>query len=158
MALVEAARFHTLSEAEVAASLLRSAGIETSIADAHYGSVFWMTQSALGGYRLSIAEQDLRDAVELLRTPAPSQDEGDDEEDPPTPPMSGGQRVAAAALGLVDPTFGWLATSRGVGASFGERTSAALLTMLTVAVVGAVALTGLGLVLAILFELLTNPP
>ena len=67
MALVELARFHTLSEAEIAASLLRSAGITASIADAHYGSVFWLEQKALGGFRLSVGEADLADSLDILR-------------------------------------------------------------------------------------------
>jgi len=71
MALVQVARYHTLSEAHVAASVLQSAGIAASIADAHYGSVFWLEQSALGGYRLSVASEDLRDAVEILSSPPP---------------------------------------------------------------------------------------
>jgi hypothetical protein len=110
MALVEAARFHTLSEAEVAASVLRSAGIDAVIADVHYGSVFWVQQSALGGYRLSVIDEDLADALALLDAPTP-EPEVDDETDEPIPT---GRRVAAGMLSLW-PEAGWLVTRRGSG-------------------------------------------
>lgn len=108
MALVELARFHTLSEAEVAASVLRSAGIEAMIADAHYGSVFWAQQSALGGYRLSVLDEDLADARALLDVPSPEPEA----EDEPDPALPAGRRVAAGALALW-PEAGWLVARRG---------------------------------------------
>lgn len=148
MALVEAARFHTLSEAQVAASLLRSAGIAPAIADAHYGSVFWMEQSALGGYRLTVAEEELADTLALLQAPAPEPLDEDFE------PMSGGQRLLAGALGLAIPAAGWLATGRRTGPSLGE---ALVGTALAVGLL--VGAGGLGvLVLTLIHQLLTNPP
>ena len=131
MALVEAARFHTLSEAQIAASVLQSAGIAGSIADAHFGSVFWMQQSALGGYRLSVAEEDLADAVAMLDTPPPPP-----LEDEPAETMSYSQRVAAGALGLaIGPEAGWLVTRR-LGPTLTEVGSGWALAALVVAIVG----------------------
>lgn len=108
MPLVDVARYHTLSEAEVAASVLRSAGIEAMVADIHYGSVFWVQQSALGGYRLSVLDEDLADARALLDVPAPDPLPDDDADEP----LPAGRRVAAGALALW-PEAGWLAARRG---------------------------------------------
>ena len=155
MALVEAARFHTLSEAHVAASVLRSAGIVASIADAHYGSVFWIEQRALGGYRLSVADEDLADTIDILRAPPPVEplDEPLDE------PLPTGNRIVAGALALtLGPAAGWLATRRGPGTSLSDRPFEALKAMLLVAGAGGLAVAGVYFVVRILVDLLTNPP
>ncbi len=111
MALVEVARFHTLSEAEIAASLLRSAGITASIADAHYGSVFWLEQKALGGFRLSVGEADLADSLDILRHRPAAEPLAEDDVIPPS--IEAGDRVAAAALLLTaGPAAGWLVAGR----------------------------------------------
>lgn len=151
MALVEAARFHTLSEAQVAASVLRSAGIVASIADAHYGSVFWIEQRALGGYRLSVADEDLADTIDILRSPPPVEPL----DEPPAEPLPMENRIAAGALALtLGPVAGWLATRRGVGASLSDRPSGAIAAMLLIAGVGGVVALGLTFVM----DLLTDPP
>lgn len=155
MSLVEAARFHTLSEAEVAASLLRSAGIEASIADAHYGGIFWLEQSALGGYRFSVREEDLADTLALLRSPpAPAAADDDADPEPVAQPLSGQQRVLAAALGLLNPTFGWLATRRRSGPSIAEAGAGTVLSLVLLLGMGG----GIVLVALVVIELLTNPP
>ena len=151
MALVEAARFHTLSEAQVAASVLRSAGIVASIADAHYGSVFWIEQRALGGYRLSVAEQDLADTIDILRSPPPVEPL----DEPAAEPMTGERRIAAVGLALtLGPAAGWLATRRKVGASRPDRPPDRVRSLMLVA---AVALVGLFLFTVVLAAP-TNPP
>lgn len=112
MALADVARFHTLAEAEIAASLLRSAGIAASVADVHYGSVFWLEQKALGGFRLSVSEEDLADSMAILRH-RPEVDPLDDEDEIP-PSITDGDRIAAAALMLTaGPHAGWLVAGRG---------------------------------------------
>lgn len=156
MALIEAARFHTLSEAEVAASLLRSAGIPASIADAHYGSVFWLEQKALGGFRLSVPEEDLPDTLELLRHP-PDPLPVDEDDEPIDQPMPGGKRVLAAGLGFLSPAFGWLATRGKVGASVAEAGAGTLLSIGLLAA-GAAALGAIAFALLVVGEILTNPP
>lgn len=132
MALVEIARFHTLSEAEVAASLLRSAGIEALIADAHYGSVFWIEQRALGGFRLSVREEDLADTLDILRHPAETEPLAGEDVIPPS--LGDNDRVAAAALMLAaGPAAGWLVAGRG---RFGRLASFVLTLMLAAAALG----------------------
>jgi hypothetical protein len=155
MALVEAARFHSLSEAQVAASVLRSAGIDAAIADAHYGSVFWIEQRALGGYRLSVADQDLADTIDILGSPPPV----DPIDEPAAEPLPAVNRAAAVALALtLGPVAGWLATRRGVGASLSGRPGGGLWPMLIIAAVGGAAALAAWLAVRIGVEVLTNPP
>jgi hypothetical protein len=118
MALVEVARFHTLSEGHVAVSVLRSAGIMASVSDVHYGSVFWIEQRALGGYRLSVPAEDVADTLAILRAP-PLPETPEDED--AVAPLPAGQRLLSGALLLtLGPAAGWLATKRTRGASLAE--------------------------------------
>ncbi len=111
MALADVARFHTLAEAEIAASLLRSAGIAATVADVHYGSVFWLEQRALGGFRLSVSEEDLADSVAILRH-RPEADALEEEDAIPSS-ITDSDRMAATALMLTaGPAAGWLVAGR----------------------------------------------
>ena len=151
MALVQVARYYTLSEAHVAASVLQSAGIAASIADAHYGSVFWLEQSALGGYRLSVASEDLPDAVEILSSPPPP----DLADEAPDDPLPTSQRVVAGALMVtMGPAAAWLATKRWKRSSPIDDPAAGISVRFQVALVVAAAVLGVYFVA----ELLTNPP
>jgi hypothetical protein len=66
MALVEAARFWDLTEAQVAGSALRASGIEAEVVDEVVGrnAVWW--QSAMGGFRLLVDEADAAAARALI--------------------------------------------------------------------------------------------
>lgn len=152
MALVEAARFHTLSEAHVAAALLRSAGIPASLSDTHYGSVFWIEQKALGGFRISVPEQDLADTITLLDVPPA----GPDPEDEAAGDEEIGRRSLAVVLMFVlGPAAGWLvAQRRRFGPSIGEVAVGTLISLGGLILV----LGGLVLVGGAIIELLTNPP
>lgn len=151
MALVRIARYHTLSEAEVAASVLRSAGIHAHVSDAHYLGVFWTDTIALGGFRLSVPEEEGPDAVEILRSPPPVEPVDDE----PSEPLPVARRIAAGALMLaVTPEAGWLATGRESPGSMVEKSAGALLSMALLFGVGASVLVGL----IVLFQLLVNPP
>lgn len=151
MALVDVARFHTLSEAEVAASLLRSAGIPVSLSDTHYGSVFWIEQKALGGFRLSVPEQDLADSVALLDVPPAGPDPEDEQPAAATADAGAGRATLAVALTLLIAPAGWLvAGRRRSGRSMGE-----------IATGTAMALAGLvagSLVILAAYKLLADPP
>ena len=150
MALVQVARYHTLSEAHVAASVLQSAGIAASIADAHYGSVFWLEQSALGGYRLSVASEDLPDAVEILHSPPPP----DPADEAPDDPLPTGQRLAAGALTVtMGPAAAWLATKGWKWSGPFDDQAGGISVRFQVALVVAAAVLGVYFVA----ELLTNP-
>lgn len=151
MALIEAARFHTLSEAHVAAALLRSAGIQASLSDTHYGSVFWMEQKALGGFRISVPEQDLDDTIALLDVPPA----GPDPEDEPEGADAGRRTLAVALMVLLGPAAGWLvAKRRRFGPSSQEVVAGTLMSLAGLVLVGG----GVVLAVAAIVALLTNPP
>lgn len=96
MGLVLFARFHELPQAQVVASALESAGLTPLVFDRHYGGVDWVAQSALGGYRLMLPEEEAADAravlADLASQPA-------DPEDQPTAVPPGGPIRAVLALG-----------------------------------------------------------
>ncbi|MCF8505182.1 MAG: DUF2007 domain-containing protein [Caulobacter sp.] len=125
MALVEVQRFASLPEAHIAAGMLRSAGIDATVCDTHYGAVFWMEQLALGGFRLTAPEGDVQDARAMLRhnarTPEP-----DDEPPMETPPA---RMALAAVLFLVGgAAASYLALARKrSGSLIGESSTGALL-------------------------------
>ena len=109
MALQCLARFHTLPEAQVVATLLTSAGFSPSVFDLHYGGLDWAAQSALGGYRLMLPAAELADARGLLRTPDLALDLPEDETPPPVTtggPLSTLAALATAAASVAE--VGWL--------------------------------------------------
>lgn len=81
MSLSILARFHTQSDAQVAASALRSAGLGALVFDEHYGGIDWVAQSALGGYRLMLPTGELEDGRAILAIAANA--EPDPEAEPP---------------------------------------------------------------------------
>ena len=117
--------------------------------------MFWIEQRALGGYRLSVADQDLADTIDILGSPPPV----DPIDEPAAEPLPAVNRAAAAALALtLGPVAGWLATRRGVGASLSDRPGGGLWPMLIIAAVGGAAALAAWLAVRIGVEVLTNPP
>jgi len=151
MALVEVQRFASLPEAHIAAGMLRSAGIDATVCDTHYGAVFWMEQQALGGFRLTAPEDDVQDARALLRhnarTPEP-----DDEPPVETPPA---RMALAAVLFLFGGAAGsYLALARKrSGSLVGESGAGALLALAILLIAG-----GGGAVLFVALNLLIFDP
>lgn len=81
MALSECRRFPTLSQALVAQSALRAAGVRAFVFDEFRASVVWTEQFALGGVRVMVPADDLaaaevvlgpREAPEAAAEPAPA--------------------------------------------------------------------------------------
>ena len=66
MALLEAAPFATLHEAEVACSALRAGGVDATVFDRNMASNFWIDQVAIGGVRLAVRDGDLPAAADFL--------------------------------------------------------------------------------------------
>lgn len=66
-ALEEAARFSSFSEAQVAASALRAAGIDAALLDSDAVAGAWREPFGQGGYRLAVPEHQLVEARLLLR-------------------------------------------------------------------------------------------
>jgi hypothetical protein len=105
MALVEIARFASLSEAQAAAAALRASGIHVFVQNEHYGQMEPYLQFALGGFHLWAPEEaadDARDFIDAHR-----------DRSEPSPP-TGSLARSAAGLGLFlvgGPVFGWLAAA-----------------------------------------------
>ncbi len=102
------ARFNTQTDAQVAASALRSAGLSVVVFDEHYGGIDWVAQSALGGYRVMLPAEELADgqAILAIATEAGPDPEAD-------PPVTGSipATVLTLAVGLVTGfEGGWLVT------------------------------------------------
>ncbi|MBI5940214.1 MAG: hypothetical protein HY859_07290 [Caulobacterales bacterium] len=97
MALAEVKRFSSLQEAQIAAGMLRSIGIDAAVCDEHYGAVMPLEQLALGGFRLTAPEGDVQEARTLLRRDARTP-EPDDE---PIPAASPGRMALAGVLFFV---------------------------------------------------------
>ena len=66
MGLVTAARFATLSEAYIAAGAQRSSGVTAEVFDAQLGQTDWLMQTALGGFRLMVPDEELLAAIDVL--------------------------------------------------------------------------------------------
>jgi putative signal transducing protein len=70
---VTIARFSGLLEASLAKSLLDSAEIPCFLVDDNMVRMAWFFSDGLGGVRLQVAEEDVDDALEVLRQqPAPT--------------------------------------------------------------------------------------
>ncbi len=104
MALSVAANFASLSEAHVAAGALRAAGFDAQVFDDHFGTMVWMEQLAIGGFRIVVPVEERADARAFLREvvqQAPRRR--------PSPREKGyGWRALALATGLtLGASVGW---------------------------------------------------
>ncbi|MDO9337836.1 MAG: hypothetical protein Q7T61_15685 [Caulobacter sp.] len=101
-------RFHTQSDAQVAASALRSAGLSPTVFDEHYGGIDWVAQSALGGYRVMLPTEELADGRAILAIAAQA---GPDPEAGPAVAGSIPATALTLAVGLITGfEGGWLVT------------------------------------------------
>jgi hypothetical protein len=111
MALAVVASFTDLQEAHIAAGALRAAGLQAEVFDNQLGTVDWMIQRALGGFRLAVPDQEAGTARELLAEfarDAPAREPVEDRI---------GVRQAAGFAALPIPELAYLtARRRGVGA------------------------------------------
>lgn len=67
MGLSVVTRLSTLVEAEVACGALRAAGFRAEIFDHAIGTMYWLHQTAFGGFRIMVPDAELGDAVSFLR-------------------------------------------------------------------------------------------
>lgn len=103
---VEVGRFPDLHEAELAAALLRSAGIRAEVADHHLIGVDPLMQRAVGGLRVLTPDEDAADARAILdraRSGAFADPDGDPLPEPDDAPGQGVMMV----LGVL--AFPWAA-------------------------------------------------
>ena len=68
MGLALVTRIPSLSEAQIAAGVLRSAGIEAGVFDAGFGAMESPVIEGLGGYRLMAPAQDVAAARDFLKS------------------------------------------------------------------------------------------
>ena len=67
MALAVAATFSSLSEAQIAAGALRASGFDAQVFDDNFGTMMWMDQVAIGGFRVIVPEAEQADSAAFLR-------------------------------------------------------------------------------------------
>lgn len=151
MALSVAANFASLSEAHVAAGALRAAGFDAQVFDDHFGTMVWMDQLAIGGFRIVVPVEERADARAFLREvvqQAPRRR--------PSPREKGyGWRAMALAFGLVfGASGGWAIVGMKRRASYPGRTGVADMLVVSIALILVVAVAAwiLGLLSALLFH------
>jgi hypothetical protein len=67
MALGVVAVFSSLVEARIACGALQAAGVDAKLFDDHFGSVMWLDQTAIGGFRIVAPADDVQAARVFLR-------------------------------------------------------------------------------------------
>lgn len=103
---VEIGRFHDLHEAELAAALLRSAGIRAEVADHHLIGIDPLMQRAVGGLRVMAPPDQAADARAILaRVQAGEFADADDDAEPVSEPDDRPGQGAAMVLGVL--AFPW---------------------------------------------------
>jgi hypothetical protein len=144
MTMVVVARPLDLPQAQVAASALRSAGLNPVLMDEMLSHAYWHAMFAFGGCRVAVPEAEVEDALAILKqTPEPVVEALARADR--IGPLGWGWRWAAGLLSLLflGPDLGWLvlcvrSRQRGAGgAAMGMALtlvgSALLLTMMFVA-------------------------
>ena len=102
---VEIGRFHDLHEAELAAGLLRSAGIRAEVADHHLIGIDPLMQRAVGGLRVMAPPDQAADARAILARVQAGEFANSEEADPLPEPDDGQGQGAAMVLGVL--AFPW---------------------------------------------------
>jgi MFS family permease len=109
MGLSVVARFSSLVEARVACGALQAAGIDAQLFDQNFGSVMWIDQTAIGGFRVVVPDAVVANAAAYFRDfrpPAPTAE----------PAAEDGVRVGDYGLSVLalvlafvlGPVAGWL--------------------------------------------------
>ncbi len=115
MSLIEIARFADLSEAQIAASRLRSEGVEVLVQNEYWGGADFLMTIAMGGFRLWAPEGQAAEAKALIAelraaVPPPEPEAEDDAPGPARASVSPAGGVARTGLAiLLALVFGWAA-------------------------------------------------
>jgi len=140
MSLKEIARFADLAEAQIAASRLRSEGVQVLVQNEYWGGADFIMTIAMGGFRLWAPEGQAAEAkalINTLRAAAPPPLEPGEEEEREAPVVAGPQAAPVAGLArtglalLLTLFFGWTAGFLVVG----RRRNAAVTGVVVVLVV-----------------------
>lgn len=116
---VEVGRFHDLHEAELAAALLRSAGIAAEVADHHLIAMDPLMQRAVGGLRVMTPPHQADDARAILDQAAAGafaadEDDGPDDLPPAAPSAVRDLGLMAGVLAAPWAAAGMLGGRRSV--------------------------------------------
>ena len=103
MSPVVVARFPDVWEAELACSLLRSAGIDARLGEGAHAKVDPLIQQAVGWIRILAPADEADDAREILARAAAGEFAGDDPDDQPDRELGGPMRAAAMFGVLLNP-------------------------------------------------------
>lgn len=76
--LVMVKRFRDMPEAQVAESILDSAGIDCFLADENTIRMDWLWSNLLGGFKLMVRPEDYEEAVKLIEEPENSETRPDE--------------------------------------------------------------------------------
>jgi len=115
---VEVGRFHDLHEAELAAGLLRSAGIRAEVADHHLIGMDPLMQRAVGGLRVTVPDDEAADARAILARVQAGEFISDEPDDLPSA-AEGPARDMGLTLGVLAAPWaaaGMLGARRSVSA------------------------------------------
>jgi hypothetical protein len=104
MSLKEIARFADLAEAQIAASRLRSEGVQVLVQNEYWGGADFIMTIAMGGFRLWAPEgqaDEARALISELRAGSPPPEEPEDDDEPIAPrPAAVPPAVGVARTGL----------------------------------------------------------
>lgn len=103
MSPVVVARFADVWEAELACSLLRSAGIDARLGEGAHAKMDPFVQQAVGWIRIIAPADEANDAREILARAADGEFAGDDPDDQPDRELGGPMRAAAMAGVFLNP-------------------------------------------------------
>jgi hypothetical protein len=154
--LTVVATFATLPEAQIADGALDASGLHPEVMDQHFGSMAWMEQFALQGFRLAVPASEAPDAREFfLHLPKVRSR---------SPPARTGDNIwrtlaVLMALGLA-PVFGWLMVGglRRRRPGFGAEVSLGVVLSSVVVVLGLLAVViVLGVVTLLIGPLFDHP-
>ena len=112
MSPVVVARFPDVWEAELACSLLRSAGIDARLGEGAHAKVDPLIQQAVGWIRILAPADEADDARAILARAAAGEFAGDDPDDQPDRALGGSMRVAAGVGAFLFPEASLALASR----------------------------------------------
>lgn len=141
MSPVVVARFPDVWEAELACSLLRSAGIDARLGEGAHAKVDPLIQQAVGWIRILAPADEADDAREILARAAAGEFAGDGPDDQPGRELGGPMRAAAMFGVLLNPMFA-LGVMAGRRPPSAQRTIGFALILLFVVLAGWLLLSG----------------
>jgi|GEM_PF-960334 len=138
MSLQEIARFADLAEAQIAASRLRSEGVQVLVQNEYWGGADFIMTIAMGGFRLWAPEEQADEAKALITElraalPPPLELEDDNELTARSPVAAPGAGLARTGMALLLTLFfGWAAGFLVVGRRRHPAVTGVMLTLVMI--------------------------